>query len=125
MDRRAQLCHCNVRSLGSSWIVSLIESLQGLHSNTVDVDFTVSALTLCSVMCCAQLGHWSGRSSKARACAFDAGLGSGVFRSHEGTNSVGVLGLNPSRRACLCREARPRAEWSSAEVRGAGSFLQP
>ena len=57
-------------------IASLIESLHGLHSKTVDVDFAVSVLRPCSVIRRAQLGHWSGRSSKRRLCA----LGTAVER---------------------------------------------
>jgi hypothetical protein len=45
-------------------IVSVTESLQGLHSKIEAVSLAASRFKLCSVIFWEQLGHWRGRSSK-------------------------------------------------------------
>ena len=113
-----------MRWLGSSSIVSLIESLHGLHSKTVTDGFEASRFTFCKVIRWEQFGHWSGRFSKGRPCALAAAIESDLFCSPNGTNDFGLLtgGRQPrlvegnlQRQACgVVRNGLPHSALASA-----------
>jgi hypothetical protein len=69
--------------LGSSTIVSLIESLHGLHSKIVADGLAASRFMFCKDIRSEQFGHWGGRVSNGRPCALAAAIESDLFCSLE------------------------------------------